>query len=322
MLFYFSKKSAEVTVRKIDDSATQLSVLCKAPVKISEATACTISLHAQIKELFYGLRAIPDSAGIFYKSEVFQAGKNLLESIYALAESIVLQHRDPAAYSEQREAQLISTKKLWNSCKKFSMLPKDNATVVAKNIRQITSIIEDSLNELNEALASNSREHKSEGETSAEDASKPTIAVDFAIDETGLWNCPKINARSHPEEEIIADCKELISKMNSFLTGCLQNVIEPMKSLQSITLNLLIDDLCEEALKLQQIIDALISAVYEPIELRSIAENAIELVRVFEAAYNFLQLQLSDVQSLAWTDDFPPFFSTRLAHLLNKIPDR
>jgi hypothetical protein len=274
----------------LDESVTKFAVLCKAPPKIPESLSLTDSLHNQAKALCSLIQSVNEAtAGHYFWLKVKEASEGVFASLGAVAESFL------GEALHERQPQVISTRKIWDSCKILQAIPKNDAFAVVLVLQNSLELIDDAILEVGTA-----NEWDEDEEQPKESDNNASLASD-------------------KDDEIMRLTRELIQGCYAFLKKSLIYSIEREDSTPETVRWL--DLYCREALKLEVLTDIVCTALFHPMDKDAICDGCRQMVQAIENLMNILKQELPD-QNTCWMTKYPAFFSTKLGAISERHPER
>ena len=263
---------------------TKFAVLCKAPPKIPESLSLTDSLHSQAKALFALVQTVNEAtAGHYFWLKVRDASEAVFASLAAVAQSFV------GEALLERQMQVVSTRKLWDSCKMLQAVPKNDAFAVALVLQNSLELIDDAISEVG-----TSTEWEQEGCTAHEEAPEK-------------------------DQEIVSLARELIQGCFAFLKKSLIYSVERDDSTPETVQWL--DLYCREALRLEVLVDIVCTALFCPMDKDAVCDGCRQIVQVIDNLMNILKQELPDTLT-CWMSKYPAFFSGKLSAISERHPER
>lgn len=248
-------------VRAVSQEATKLCLACSEPPlpSCTDVQPLVNGIEQSVLTLVSAYYSLPVSRGQTLRKYVTESVVGLVEAMHGLVASF----KSGEGGGSQKHLQ--STGNIWEICDKFPKLPKDNREAVLLRTKEVDELISDALEELEETLRSRSEENKN----GIEDRFEVLDLDDDEDDMRPVW--------SESDRSVVTACVGLV-KTAKAATKRLSKAVEVDGRCGEKEMATELDDVAERSATLSPAVDDLVSCLYPPVRLDSVAKNSNRLV--------------------------------------------
>ncbi|XP_060691961.1 cyclin-D1-binding protein 1 homolog [Hemiscyllium ocellatum] len=280
--------------KAISHEATKLSLAFSKPPlpSVQDCQKLTADFQKSTLNLTTVYFWLPKSQGVTLRRLVRDATVDIVEGVIQLLNVIL-----STPLQSLSQGQLTSTGGVWEACDKFSKLPKDNQAAVLSLMSSYAAIVEDALEEMEQA----------------QNADNPDPFSDIFDDADSREN--RDTYWSEADKQIIAPCLGLVKAAKA----CLKKVSGAMKThgkidnLQHITQ---LDDLGDITTEISPSVDELVLSLYPPMDYLTVRTNAANVAMVLNKV---LEITKSSHMCPESENSWLQFLSGAIEHNMDKV---
>ncbi|XP_078092538.1 cyclin-D1-binding protein 1 homolog [Mustelus asterias] len=278
----------------ISQEATKLSLaFSKPPIpSVQDCQKLTADFQKNILNLTTVYYWLPKSQGVTLRRLVRDATMDIVEGVIQLLNVIL-----STPLQSLSQDQLTSTGAVWEACDRFSKLPKDNQAAVLSLMSSSAAIVEDALEEMEQARHADNQDPFSD----------IFDDVDSRENRDTYW--------SEADKQVMAPCLGLVKAAKA----CLKKVSGAMKthgkvdSLQHITQ---LDDLGDITSEISPCVDDLVLSLYPPMNYITVQMNAAKVASVLNKV---LEITKSSHMCPESENSWLQFLSGAIEHNMDKL---
>ncbi|XP_067904237.1 cyclin-D1-binding protein 1 homolog [Heterodontus francisci] len=282
--------------KAVSHEATKLSLTFSKPPlpAIQDCQKVAAEFQKSILNLATVYYWLPKSQGVTLRRLVRDATMDIVEGVIQLLNVIL-----STPLQSLSQDQLTSTGGVWEACDRFSKIPKDNQAAVLSLMSSYAAIVEDALEEMEQARHADNPDPFSD---IFDDA-------DLRENRDTYW--------SETDKQVIAPCLGLLKAAKA----CLKKVSGAMKThgkvdtLQHITQ---LDDLGDVTGEISPSVDELVLSLYPPMNYITVQMNAAKVASVLNKV---LEITKSSHMCPESENSWLQFLSGAIDHNMDKVKD-
>ncbi|XP_067856718.1 cyclin-D1-binding protein 1 homolog [Heptranchias perlo] len=284
--------------KAISHEVTKLSLAFSKPPlpSIQDCQKLTAEIQKSILNLATVYYWLPKSQGVTLRRLVRDATMDVVEGVIQLLNVIL-----SAPLQSLSQDQLTSTGGVWEACDRFSKIPKDNQAAVLSLMSSYAAIVEDALEEMEQARH----------------ADNPDPFSDIFDDDDTDSRENRDTYWSEADKQVMAPCLGLLKAAKA----CLKKVSGAVKThgkvdtLQHITQ---LDDLGDITREISPSVDELVLSLYPPMNYITVQMNAAKVAAVLNKV---LEITKSSHVCPESESSWLQFLSGAIDHNMDKVKD-
>uniref|UniRef100_UPI00398F796F cyclin-D1-binding protein 1 homolog isoform X1 n=1 Tax=Pristiophorus japonicus TaxID=55135 RepID=UPI00398F796F len=281
----------------VSQEATKISLAFSKPPlpSIQDCQKLTTEFQKSILNLATVYYWLPKSQGVTLRRLVRDATMDIVEGVIQLLNVIL-----STPLQSLSQDQLTSTGGVWEACDRFSKIPKDNQAAVLSVMSSYAAIVEDALEEMEQARRADNPDPFSDIFDDDDDA-------DLRENRDTYW--------SEADKQVMAPCLGLLKAAKA----CLKKVSGAMKThgkvdtLQHITQ---LDDLGDITSEVSPSVDELVLSLYPPMNYITVQMNAAKVASVLNKV---LEITKSSHMCPESESSWLQFLSGAIDHNMDKV---
>ncbi|XP_041060851.1 cyclin-D1-binding protein 1 homolog isoform X1 [Carcharodon carcharias] len=282
--------------KAISQEATKLSLAFSKPPlpSVQDCQKLTADFQKNILNLTTVYYWLPKSQGVTLRRLVRDATIDIVEGVIQLLNVIL-----STPLQSLSQDQLTSTGVVWEACDRFSKLPKDNQVAVLSLMSSSAAIVEDALEEMEQARH----------------ADNPDPFSDIFDDADSREN--RDTYWSETDKQLMAPCLGLVKAAKA----CLKKVSGAMKThgkVDSLQHTTQLDDLGDITCEISPSVDELVLSLYPPMNYMTVQMNAAKVASVLNKV---LEITKSSHICPESENSWLQFLSGAIEHNMDKVKD-